>query len=558
MHLSRRTFMQQVVAAVAGGAIGRQLQAKTPSRRAGQVVAAAAGAAIGRRLHAKTPSPSAEPAARPNVVVILADDLGWGDLNCYNPDGMIPTPNLDVLARQGMRFTDAHTPAAQCSPTRYGLMTGRYAWRTRMKTGVLQHFARPLIAKKRLTLASLLKRHGYATAGIGKWHLGLGWQTKPGQTIKPTSWDARQVDKIDFTKPLTAGPLDHGFDYYFGIGCYIEGHRVVQPPTTQRKSPVYDTETGVGLVSPDYVSEQIDQVLWTKAKSWLDKHFKTTPDKPFFLYLPTSAIHRPCLAVKAFRNKSKAGLHGDKVVELDDIVGKLMAMLKAKGCQDNTLVIFTSDNGAMPGDPERALQHYARHDWGKRWDARKLLARKNEGTFRNWLTYGHKVNGPYLGYKTTIYEGGHRVPFIVRWPGKVKAGSVSDEIICVVDVLATVAEILEVDLPKNAAEDSYSILPVLLGRKLNAPLREATIMTPWSTMKSVRQGPWKLIMGPDAGGFRMGRKVKTAGQLYNLAADPGETTNLYDRHPEKVKALTAIYEKYAAAGRSAPPAKFAR
>ncbi len=537
-----------------------------------RAVAAAAGVAVGRHLQAKSPSPVGGRATRPNVVIILADDLGWGDLNCYNPDGMIPTPNVDALAREGMRFTDAHTPAAQCSPTRYGLMTGRYAWRTRMKTGVLPHFAKPLIGKKRLTLASLLKSNGYATAGVGKWHLGWGWQTKPGQTINPSSWNAKQVDKIDFTKPLAASPLDHGFDYYFGIGssnnmlpyCYIEGNRVVQPPTTKRKSPVYDTETGVGLVSPDYVSEQIDQVLWTKAKAWLDKHFKTTPDKPFFLYLPTSAIHRPCLAVKEFRNKSKAGLHGDKVVELDDIVGKLMATLKAKGCRDNTLVIFTSDNGAMPGDPEGALRHYARNDWGKRWDAKKLLDRKDEGVYKanpkqksGWLTYGHKVNGPYSGYKTGIYEGGHRVPFIVRWPGKIKAGTVSDEIICMVDVLATVANVLQVDLPNNAGEDSYSILPVLLGRKLDKPLREATIMTPWSTMKSVRQGPWKLIMGKNSGGFGMARKVSTAGQLYNLATDPGEMTNLYTKHPEKVKALTAIYEKYAAAGRSAPPAKFA-
>jgi len=342
--------------------------------------------------------------------------------------------------------------------------------------------------------------------------------------------------------------------------CYIENNKVVQPPTTKRKSPVYDTETGVGLVSPDYVSEQIDQVLWSKASAWLARHFKETPKakrKPFFLYLPTSAIHRPCLAVKEFRHKSKAGLHGDKVVELDNIVGKLMSALKAYGCQDNTLVIFTSDNGAMPGDPEGALRHYARNDWGKRWDAAGLLKRKNEGSFKGWLTYGHKVNGPYLGYKTTIYEGGHRVPFIVRWPGVVPAGRVSDEIICTVDIMATVANVLRVDLPANAAEDSYSILPVLMGRKLRKPLREATIMKPWSTMKSVRQGPWKLIIGKDSGGFHFRRKVDTAGQLFNLADDPGETTNLYAKRPDKVKALTAILERYRSAGRSAPPAKFA-
>jgi len=533
------------------------------------VAGVAAGCVVPRRLLAETPDRT----TRPNLVIILADDLGWGDLNCYHSDGKIPTPNLDRLARAGMRFTDAHTPAAQCSPTRYGLMTGRYSWRTRMKTGVLPHFAKPLIEPGRVTVASLLKRNGYATAGVGKWHLGWGWQTKPGQSIDPNSWNARQVDKIDFTKPLTAGPLDHGFDYYFGIGssnnmlpyCYIENHKVVQPPTTKRKDPVYDTETGIGLLSPDYVSERIDQVLWSKASGWLDRHFRTAPDKPFFLYLPTSAIHRPCLAVKEFRGKSLAGLHGDKVVELDHIVGRLLAKLKRHGCEDNTVVIFTSDNGGQPGDPEGALRRYAQNDWGARWGASKLLSRRDEGVYlphpkrkTGWLTYGHKVNGPFLGYKTTIYEGGHRVPFIVRWPGVVRAGSVSDEIICTVDILATVANILRVDLPDDAAEDSYSLLGVLLGEKLAKPLREATIMKPWSTMKSVRQGPWKLILGNGAGGFNLPRKVKTPGQLYHLGDDPGETTNLYDKHPEKVKALAAICARYVSAGRSAPPARFAR
>jgi len=525
---------------------------------------AAAGMVAPRSLQGKDPDTKMK--TKPNIVIVLADDLGWGDLNCYNPDGKIPTPNLDALATAGMRFTDAHTNAAQCSPTRYGLMTGRYAWRTRMKTGVLQHFAKPLIDKNRITTASLLKQNGYATAGVGKWHLGWGWVAKPGQTIRHNSWSDKQVDKIDFTKPLTAGPLDHGFDYYFGIGssnnmqpyCYIENNKAVVPPTTKRKKPVYDTESGAGLVSDDYVSEQIDQVLWSKASAWLDRHFKSAPDKPFFLYMPTSAIHRPCLAVKEFRKKSKAGLHGDKVVELDDIVGKLMAKLKARGCLDNTLIVFTSDNGGLPGDPQGALRHYARNEWGKRWDAEELLKRKDQGVYNGWLTYGHKVNGPYLGYKTTIYEGGHRVPFIVRWDGVIKPRSVSDEIVCTVDILATVANILRVDLPRNASEDSYSILPVLRGEKLAKPLREATIMTPWSDMKSVRQGPWKLIMGDNSGGYALKRKVETAGQLYNIDKDPGETTNLYSKHPEKVKALTEIFEKYKSAGRSAPPAKFAK
>ena len=273
--------------------------------------------------------------------------------------------------------------------------------------------------------------------------------------------------------------------------------------------------------------------------------------------MPTSAIHRPCLATKEFRGKSGAGMHGDKVVELDNIVGRLIADLKSKGCLGDTLILFTSDNGALPGDPEGALRKYAKNDWGKPWDADALLKRKGEGSYQYWITYGHKTNGPHLGYKTTIYEGGHRVPFIVRWPGQVRPASVSDEIVCTVDVLATLANILKVDLPDNAGEDSYSILPVLRGQKLKQPLREATIMTPWSAFKSVRQEPWKLILGNNSGGYSLKRKVDTPGQLYNLDDDPGETTNLYAKHGNKVKALTAILKKYESSGRSAPPAKFA-
>jgi arylsulfatase A len=522
---------------------------------------AAAGLTAPQLLRSKgAPTPG-----KPNIVVILADDLGLGDVSCYNPGGKVPTPNLDKLAAEGMRFTDAHTSAASCSPTRYGLITGQYAWRTRLQVGVLKHFEPPLIDKGRLTVASLLKQNGYATAGVGKWHLGWGWVAKPGKTIKRNSWSDKECENVDFTKPLTACPLDNGFDYYFGIGssnnmqpyCYIENNKVVVPPATKKKHPVYDTESGAGLVSDDYVSEQIDQVLWSKAKGWLDRHFKATPKKPFFLYMPTSAIHRPCLAAKEFRGKSGAGLHGDKVVELDSIVGRLVADLKAKGCLDNTLILFTSDNGALPGDPEGALKKYAKNDWGKQWSADELLKRKSEGSYGSWVTYGHKTNGPWLGYKMTIYEGGHRVPFIVRWPGRIKPGSVSDEIVCTVDLMATVANILEVDLPNDSAEDSYSILPVLQGKKLNKPLREATIMNPWSAFKSIRQGPWKLILADNSGGYSLKRKVDTPGQLYNLAKDPGEKTNIYAKYPEKVKALTAIVKKYESAGRSAPPAKFA-
>lgn len=494
---------------------------------------------------------------KPNIVLILADDLGYGDIKCYNPDSKIPTPNIDKLASQGLRFTDAHTNAAQCSPTRYGLLTGRYAWRTRLKSAVLRHFDTPLIEKQRLTVASLLKENGYATAGIGKWHLGLGWQAKKGKTFDPNSWSGKQVELIDFNKPLTDSPLDHGFDYYFGINasnnmlpyCYIENNSVVEPPT-KIKEAVFDTE-GRSLVAENFKSEQIDQVLWKKAKSWLERHFEKTHQEPFFLYYPTSAIHRPCLPIEKFSEKSQAGLRGDKTVELDSIVGKLMKELKHLGCENNTIVIFTSDNGPQPGDFVPALQKYARNNWGRPYNPDKLLNRADEGKFNNWLTYSHKPAAKFLGYKSTIYEGGHRVPLIVKWPKVVKPGKKSDEIVCLTDMMATFADIIDTKLPENAGEDSFSLLAVLKGQKLDKPIREAVVLDSWNGIKAVRQGQWKLILGSGSGGWYYKEKVDTPAQLYNIKDDPGETKNLYNDHPEVVQHLKALLEKYIKQGRSA-------
>ena len=521
---------------------------------------------LGALLSPRCIASAADSARKPNIVVILADDLGYGDVGCNNKDSKIPTPDIDALAAEGLRFTDAHTNTAQCTPTRYGLLTGRYSWRTRLKTGVLPHFAKPLIAKERITIASLLKSKGYATAVIGKWHLGLGWRAKKGRTFAPDSWGAA-IQAIDFTKKLTASPLDHGFDYYFGIGssnnmlpyCYIENDAVVQVPEKPKRQ-AYDTEWRGAPVSPDYKSEQIDQVLWKKAIAWLNRHFDKTQKKPFFLYYPTSAIHRPCLAVEEFRKSSKAGLRGDKVVELDNIVGRLVAELKKHGCLDDTLILFTSDNGARPGDIQGALKKLADNDYGQPYDPAGLLDRKAEGTFGKWLTYGHKSCGPYLGYKMSIHEGGHRVPFIVRWPGVVKPGTTSDEIICMTDVLATLANILQVDLPEDAGEDSYSFLPVLKGDKLDGPIREATILDSWNGVKAVRQGDWKLIMADNSGAIEALEKRKTDApvQLYNLRKDPRESNNLCEKYPEKVKRLTAYYARYAASSRSAPLVRYSR
>jgi len=497
----------------------------------------------------------------PNIILIMADDLGYGDLSVYNHSGDIQTPNIDRLAAEGIVFTDYHCTTAQCSPTRYGLLTGRYPWRTRLQTGVLKHFDLPLIEKERKTLATILHEKGYATACFGKWHLGLGWQAKEGETVDPDSWDAEQIYKIDFSKELTDSPIDHGFDYFFGIGssnnmlpyCYIENRRALHM-TSRKKFPVYDTEDEVDLVSEDYKSEQIDQVLWKKLKSWLEKHRSGSADKPFFVYWPTSAIHRPCLPVSPFIGKSRAGLHGDKVTELDDLIGQLVHWLKENGCEENTLIIFTSDNGAVPGDFKPALKKYAANSWGDRYRPKKLLEREAEGERFGFLTYGHGTNKNFNGYKSMIYEGGHRVPCVVRWPGKVKKSVVSDEIVCSTDIMATVADIINYELPAEAGEDSYSILPVLLGQKLNAPLREATILNSWDGTKAVRKGRWKLILARDNGGWykKQVKPATTPGQLYDLENDPAEQRNIYADHPEMVEELTGYLEKYMREGHSAP------
>ncbi|MDP6629457.1 MAG: arylsulfatase [Kiritimatiellia bacterium] len=504
----------------------------------------------------------------PNVLFILADDLGYGDVGANNPESRIPTPHLDRLAAAGMRFTNAHASAAQCSPTRYSIMTGRYPWRSRLKTAVLRHFDTPLLDVERETLASLFKAQGYATAGIGKWHLGLGWQAKPGHSFDPDSWDPEQVHAIDFTKPLTDSPLDHGFDTYFGLNasnnmlpyCFIENDRVVKVPE-KTKYPVFDTESKDMPVSDDYVSRNLDQLLLGKALDWMDDHLQTDPDQPFFLYFPSSAIHRPCLPTDEFVGRSDAGLRGDKVAELDAIVGTLMDALETHGVADNTIVIFTSDNGALPGDLEDAIQTLADNEYGSPWQPERLLAWKGqeqeEGLYARWLTYDHRSCGPYRGYKGNVYDGGHRVPCLVRWPGRVPAGRVEDETICLTDFMATFAALFDADLPDNVAEDSYNLLPLLLGRKPEHPVREATICQSWWGVKCIYKGPWKLIVGNGKDGIHYEKGDASPMQLYHIVDDAGETRNVCDQHAEVVAELTALLEKACRDERSAPPIRFA-
>jgi arylsulfatase A len=502
-------------------------------------------------------SVSKEVSGKPNIVFIMADDMGYGDVGC-NGSTKIPTPNIDRLASLGIRFTDAHTPSAVCTPTRYGVLTGRYCWRTRLKSSVATHWEKPLIEPERMTLASMLKSQGYATGCFGKWHLGLGWQPKtPGDNLG--GWGGNG-DKIDFTQPFTGGPLELGFDQFFGIGssnnmfpyCFLEKDRTVGIPSLP-KDPHYDTEGARGLMTPGFKSEEIGPRIAEKAVEFIESHHRENPKQPFFLYLPASAPHRPCVPPAFAKGKSQAGNRGDMVYEFDWTVGQVMKTLDQLGLTDNTLIIVTSDNGAHAGDLER----FARP--GVYNADEKLQVVNEKGRGPTWITYGHLSNGEYLGYKSQIWDGGHRVPFIAKWPGHIRPATTSDELICLTDILATCASVVGERLPEEAGEDSYNILPALLGKKRSGPIREAIVHHSSGGKFSIRQGDWKLVLCKGHGGWYNYKKEwltpwgqETEGQLYNMKEDRSESVNLYEKHPEVVERLTKLLEKYQSEPRSAP------
>jgi arylsulfatase A len=476
---------------------------------------------------------------KPNVVIVLADDLGYGDPQCYQAESKIPTPSIDRLASQGMRLTDAHTPASVCSPTRYALLTGRYAWRTRLKSGVLGPYSAPLIEPNRLTLAKMLKAHGYATACIGKWHLGMRWATKSPDVRLPPLWD-RGFDQsqIDLSGRITAGPLTAGFDSYFGTAvpnfppyCFIENDRVLgKIPDRPKPDNVYGNP---GLMQEGWDLHRILPSLKDRAVQFIEEEAKT--DRPFFLYMPLTAPHTPIVPNDSFLGRSRAGDYGDLVAEVDGVVGAVMDALRNSDAADNTLLIFTSDNGspARAGDP---------HIRGKDWAATGAVTRM----------FGHNPNAPLRGMKADIFEGGHRVPLVVRWPGEVEAGSMNRQIVCLVDWMATIAGIVGHELPDDAAEDSYDLGPTL--RDPSQAVRDDVVHHSAGGMFAIRQGDWKLIAGRGSGGWT---RVKTAkedppGQLYHLTDDPQEQDNLYNQRPEIVRQLTERLESYQQQGRSRP------
>jgi len=470
----------------------------------------------------------------PNIVYLIADDLGYGDVSCLNPEGKIFTPHMDELASGGMIFTDAHSGSAVCSPTRYGILTGRYCWRSRLGSGVLWGYSPALIPRSRLTVASLLKKNGYATACVGKWHLGLNWATKDEQAFSDRSDETGE--SVDYAQPIEGGPLDLGFDTFFGIPSsldmlpyvYVEDDRVVEEPTGTIEGTEGRRFYRGGPIAPGFKHREVLPKCTAKAVQFIDNHAETHPDSPFFLYFPLSAPHTPILPVEEFQGKSGIGPYGDFVMQCDWTVGQIMEALERNGMTEKTLFILTSDNGCSP------MVDFADLD-----------------------RQGHHPSYHFRGYKADIFEGGHRIPFIVRWPVHVKKGSTCDDTICLTDLLATVAAVLDSDLPDNAGEDSVSILPDLFGTA-KAPVREATVHHSINGSFSIRQGKWKLEFCPGSGGwsYPVPEEAKRLGlpkfQLYDLSQDIGEQQNVMDRHPEVIQHLTELLVKYVDRGRSTP------
>jgi len=459
----------------------------------------------------------------PNIIYILADDLGYGDVSSFNPEAAWKTVHIDRLAAGGMSFRDAHTGSAVCTPTRYGVLTGRYAWRTRLKEGVLWSWDKPLIESHETTVGKLLQEHGYVTGCIGKWHLGLGWQ-----------YHETNSDSVDFSKALEGGPTDLGFDYFFGITAsldippyvYIEKNLPTVVPTeyTQNNSKMGWWRRG--LTGSDFEHEQVLPVLTEKAVSFIENHTDQPENQPFFLYFPLPAPHTPILPIEKFKGKSGTNLYGDFMLQVDHTVGQILETLDRQGIADETLVIFTSDNGCS-----------------------------NQADFEELATFGHDPSYLFRGHKADIFEGGHHVPFVVRWPGKVKAGSSSEQVICLTDLLATVAGIVGDTLEANEGVDSYNLLPALLGGQ-TAQIREATVHHSINGSFAIRQGKWKFIQCPGSGGWSDPKpgSPEEEGlppyQLYDLESDIGETTNLIREFPEVADELMQLLEEYKSSGRS--------
>jgi arylsulfatase A-like enzyme len=470
---------------------------------------------------------------KPNVIYILADDMGYGDIEALNDECKIKTPNLNKLANQGMIFSDAHTSSAVSTPTRYGILTGRYNWRSKLKNGVLGGRSNHLIPNSRTTVASLMKKQGYNTGYIGKWHLGWDWARKSNEKRKDIDQLGYNEDNIDYTKPVKNNPNDLGFDYAYGhCGSldmapyvYVENGMPTMVPTKETVNKGKYSWWRKGPTSDDFIHDDVTPNFFRRAIKFVDQ--KSKENKPYFLYLPLPSPHTPILPTAEFQGKSGINDYCDFVMLVDSYVGKLMDAVEKSGKAKNTMIVFTTDNGCSPA-----------------------------AKFQEMLDKGHSPSYKSRGHKADIYEGGHHVPFIVSWPNVVKAGSKSDEILCTTDLMATLADITGTKLNDNEGEDSYSFLPILQGEDLNEPLREATIHHSINGSFAIRKGDWKLCMCPGSGGWSFPRpnskeaKTLPKVQLYNLKEDVGEQNNLEAKYPEKVKELKALLTRIILDGRS--------
>jgi arylsulfatase A-like enzyme len=468
----------------------------------------------------------------PNIIFILADDMGYGDVSAYNEQSKIKTPFIDKLAEEGVMFTDAHTSSSVCTPTRYGIMTGRYNWRSELKRGVLNGYSNALIHQERTTIAEFLQDNGYKTAYFGKWHLGWDWSMAEEDGTDRDNQPSKR--DVDFSKPVQNGPATHGFDYSYGF-CgsldmppyvWVENDMPTMVPTKTTVNKGDQSWWREGLTSDDFDHEQVLPEITERTVGYINTHAGS--DQPFFIYMPLPAPHTPILPTEQFKGKS--GLdnpYGDFVMMVDWVVGEVMKALEQKGIAENTLLVFTADNGCSP-----------------------------EADFEQLASRGHDPSYVFRGHKADIYEGGHRVPYIVRWPAKVKQRK-SDQLVCTTDLFATVADILGKEIPDNAAEDSFSFLAALEGK--NGP-RENIVHHSINGSFAFRKGEWKVIFCPGSGGWSAPRPNAEGiedlppVQLYNLIKDPAEAKNLQAENESIVEQYRQELAEIVTNGRSTPGA----
>lgn len=463
---------------------------------------------------------------QPNIIFILADDMGYGDVSYLDNNSKLKTENLDRMAQEGVVFTDAHSSSSVSTPTRYGILTGRYNWRSTLKNNVLYGYDKALIPADRETMASMLRKNGYTTAGIGKWHLGWDWD----------NIDAGK-DKVDFSKPVQNGPTTRGFDYFYGF-CgsldmapyvYIENDMPTSLPDRETVNEGKYSWWRKGPTGADFVHEEVLPNLVDRACNYIKE--KAKADQPYFLYLPLPAPHTPILPTEEFRGKSGIGEYGDFVLMVDAMVGKVLQAVKESGEDGNTIVVFTTDNGCSPAAGIKEME-----------------------------AQGHRPNSIYRGHKADLFDGGHRIPCILRWPEGTKPHEVR-QTVCLTDFYATFAAINGYKLMDSEGEDSYNLLPAIVSETEIDPIREATVHHSIDGQFTIRQGDWKLLLSASSGGWSAPTPTDTLAldslppiQLYNMKDDPSETTNVEAEHPEIVSRLRALMAKYVREGRSTPGA----